>query len=54
MKTFRIEFLDKDGNELFIKVIEEMHLSYAMIYAREILATTTWNDVADYLITELN
>lgn len=54
MKTFRIEFQDKDGNELFIKVIEETHLSYAMIYARNYLGGTTWGDAVNYLITELN
>lgn len=54
MKTFRIEFQDKDGNELFIKVIEETHLSYAMIFARTYLATTTWCDAVNYVITELN
>ncbi len=54
MKNFRIEFQDKDGNELFIKVIEETHLSYAMIYARNYLGTTTWGDAVNYLITELN
>ena len=54
MKTFKIEFQDKDGNELFIKVIEETHLSYAMIYARNYLGGTTWGDAVNYLITELN
>ena len=54
MKTFRIEFLDKDGNELFIKVIKDSHLSYAMIYARNYLGYTTWGDAVNYLITELN
>lgn len=54
MKTFRIEFQDENGNELFIKVIEETHLSYAMIYARTYLATTTWGDAVNYVITELN
>lgn len=54
MKNFRIEFQDKDGNELFIKVIEETHLSYAMIYARNYLGTTTWGDAVNYVIIELN
>jgi hypothetical protein len=54
MKTFRIEFLDKDGNELFIKVIDETSLSYAMIYARTYLGNTTWGDAVDYVITQIN
>jgi hypothetical protein len=54
MKTFRIEFQDKDGNELFIKVIKEWNLYYAIIYAQKYLATTTWGDAVNYVITELD
>jgi nitrate reductase alpha subunit len=54
MKTFKIEFLDKDGNFLFMAKIVDFDISDAKKYGDIILATTTWNDVADYLITELN
>jgi hypothetical protein len=53
MKTFKIEFQDNDGNELFTKVDEFVNLESAQIYAQLFIATSNINDLHTYEIFEL-
>lgn len=53
MKTFKIEFLDNDQNELFTKVDEFINIESAEIYAQLFIATSNINDLSTYKITEL-
>lgn len=54
MKTFKIEFLDKDGNELWTSLTEQYDLEDCRIYAELLFANSNVNDLFNYLITELN
>ena len=53
MKTFKIEFQDNDGNELFTKVDQFVNLESAEIFAQLFIATSNINDLSNYKITEL-
>lgn len=53
MKTFKIEFLDKDGNELWTSLTEQYNLEYCQLYAELLFANSNVNDLSNYLITEL-
>ena len=53
MKTFRIEFQDKDQNELFVKVDEFVNIESAEVFAELYIATSNINDLSTYQITEL-
>lgn len=53
MKTFRIEFQDNDGNELFTKMDEFVNIESAELYAQLYIATSNINDLVTYQITEL-
>lgn len=53
MKTFKIEFQDKDRNELFTKVDEFVNIESAEVYAQLYIATSNINDLSTYKITEL-
>ena len=53
MKTFRIEFQDKDQNELFVKVDEFVNIESAEVFAELYIATSNINDLSTFQITEL-
>ena len=53
MKTFKIEFLDKDGNELWTSLTEQYNLEDCQLYAKLLFANSNVNDLCNYLITEL-
>ena len=53
MKTFKIEFLDKDGNELWTSLTEQYNLEECRLYAELLFANSNVNDLCNYLITEL-
>ena len=53
MKTFKIEFLDKDGNELWTSLTEQDDLEDCRLYAELLFANSNVNDLCNYLITEL-
>lgn len=53
MKTFKIEFLDKDGNELWTSLTEQYDLQDCQFYAELLFANSNVNDLCNYLITEL-
>ncbi len=53
MKTFKIEFLDKDGNELWTSLTEQVNLEDCRLYAELLFANSNVNDLSNYLITEL-
>ena len=53
MKTFIIEFQDKDQNELFVKVDEFVNIESAEVFAELYIATSNINDLSTFQITEL-
>jgi len=53
MKNFRIEFQDKDGNELWAKVIQAHNYEEAKEYGDLVLAETSHNDLHTFRIDEL-
>lgn len=53
MKDFRIEYQDKDQNELFIGIVTAFDLQDATDYANKLMAETKLNDLYTFVITEL-
>lgn len=53
MKNFRIEFQDKDGNELWAKLIQAHNYEEAKEYGDLVLAETSHNDLHTFRIDEL-
>ena len=53
MKKFRIEFQDKDQNELFTKVDEFVNIESAELFAELYIAFSNINDLSTFQITEL-
>jgi hypothetical protein len=53
MKQFQIIFYDNSMNELFVKWTHQFDYNDAEKYAKEIVATTTWNDVSSFLINQI-
>ena len=53
MRKFRIEFQDKDQNELWAKLIEAYDFEDAKKYGDLILAETSHNDLHTFRIDEL-
>jgi hypothetical protein len=52
MKDYRIEYQDKDQNELFIGIVTAVDLQDATDYANKTMATIE-NDLYTFVITEL-
>ena len=53
MKDFRIEYQDKDKNELFIGIVTAVDLQDATDYANKLFAETKLNDLYTFVITEI-
>lgn len=53
MKTFKIEFQDNEGNELWTAITEQYDLEDCRLYAELLFANSNVNDLSNYLITEL-
>lgn len=53
MKDFRIEYQDKDKNELFLSIVTAVDLEDATDYANKLMAETKLNDLYAFVITEL-
>jgi hypothetical protein len=53
MKDFRIEYQDKDKNELFLSIVTAVDLQDATDYANKLFAETKLNDLYTFVITEL-
>lgn len=53
MKNFRIEFQDKDQNELWAKLIQADSFEEAKEYGDLVLAETSHNDLHTFRIDEL-
>lgn len=53
MKTFRIEFLDKDGNELWTSLTEQYDLEDCRLYAELLFANSNVNDLYTFRIYEI-
>ena len=53
MKDFRIEYQDKDKNELFIGIVTAVDLEDATDHANKLMAETKLNDLYTFVITEL-
>jgi hypothetical protein len=55
MKDYRIEYQDKDQNELFIGIVTAVDLQDATDYANKTMATDfiLENDLYTFVITEL-
>ena len=52
-KDFRIEFQDKDKNELWTNILTAVDLEDATDYANKLMAETKLNDLYTFVITEL-
>jgi len=52
-KDFRIEYQDKDQNELFVSIVNAVDLQDATTYANKLMAETKLNDLFTFVITEL-
>ena len=52
-KDFRIEYQDKDKNELFLSIVTAVDLEDATDYANKLMAETKVNDLYTFVITEL-
>jgi hypothetical protein len=50
---FQVIFYDNDMNELFENFTNQFSYEDAESYAREIIATTKWNDVSSFLINQI-
>jgi hypothetical protein len=53
MKDFKIEYQDKDQNELFISIVTAIDLEDATDFANKLMAETKINDLYTFVITEL-
>jgi hypothetical protein len=53
MKDYRIEYQDKDKNELFLSIVTAVDLEDATDYANKLMAVTKLNDLYTFVITEL-
>lgn len=53
MKDYRIEYQDKDENELFIGIVTAVDLEDATDFANKLMAVTKLNDLYTFIITEL-
>jgi hypothetical protein len=51
-KTYKIEFQDKDKNELFISIVDAVDLEDATNFANKMFAETRCNDLFTFVITE--
>jgi hypothetical protein len=52
-KDFRIEYQDKDKNELWTSIVTAVDLQDATDYANKLMAQTSQNDLFTFVITEL-
>ena len=52
-KDFRIEYQDKDKNELFLSIVTAVDLEDATDYANKLMAETKLNDLYAFVITEI-
>jgi len=52
-KTYKIEFQDKDKNELWTNILTAIDLEDATDYANKLFAETKLNDLYTFVITEL-
>ena len=53
MKDYRIEYQDKNQNELFIGIVTAVDLEDATDFANKLMAETKLNDLYTLVITEL-
>ena len=53
MKDYRIEYQDKNQNELFVSIVNAVDLEDATDYANKVMAETKLNDLYTFIITEL-
>jgi hypothetical protein len=52
-KDYRIEFQDKNQNELWCSIVTAVDLQDATDYAYKLMAGTSDNDLTTFIITEL-
>ena len=52
-KNYRIEFQDKNQNELWCAIVEAIGLKDATDYANQMFAETSHNDLFTFTITEI-
>ena len=53
MKDYRIEYQDKDQNELFLSIVTAVDLEDATNFANKLMASTKLNDLSTFVITEI-
>ena len=53
MKDYRIEYQDKEQNELFISIVNAVDLEDATDFANKLMDATKLNDLYTFIITEL-
>ena len=53
MKDYRIEYQDKEQNELFISIVNAVDLEDATDFANKLMAETKLNDLYTFIITEI-
>ena len=53
-KDYRIEFQDKDQNELWVTIVTAVNLEDAKDFANKIIAETSHNDLFTFVISEFN
>jgi hypothetical protein len=53
LSKFQVVFYDNNQNELMVKWTEQFSYDDAEAYARDIIATTSWNDVSSFLINKI-
>tara|TARA_R110000868_G_C10696992_1_gene748829 strand:+ start:700 stop:861 length:162 start_codon:yes stop_codon:yes gene_type:complete len=53
MKDYRIEYQDKEQNELFISIVNAVDLEDATDFANKLMDATKLNDLYTFVITEI-
>jgi deoxyinosine 3'endonuclease (endonuclease V) len=53
MKDYRIEYQDKEQNELFISIVNAVDLEDATDFANKLMDATKLNDLYTFIITEI-
>lgn len=53
MKDYRIEYQDKEQNELFVSIVNAVDLEDATDFANKLMDATKLNDLYTFVITEL-
>ena len=53
MKDYRIEYQDKEQNELFVSIVNAVDLEDATDFANKLMDATKLNDLYTFVITEI-